>query len=750
MIRTRSLCVLLACLLCITGAGAADYVWKNVKIGGGGFIPAVVFSRVEPGLAYLRSDIGGAYRWDDKAKSWIPLEDNIADGNYFGVESIAPDPVDANVVYAAVGAYRTDAAAIMRSADRGAHWDITPVSFRMGGNDAGRGLGERLAVDPNDNSILYFGSRYDGLQHSTDKGAHWSKVAGFPVAGRPAPTGWGPGYPGIAFVIFDPASGSKGMKSRTLFAGSAEPGAPHLFRSDDGGTSWKAIAGEPRADLLPVQAQLDSHGILYIAYCNAVGPNGVTTGAVYKLDTHNGRWSDITPDKSAKAPPGGYMGISLDRENENVLIVATLNRYNGGDTLWRSTDAGQSWTSLKESSTRDVSAAPYLLWGKPQADFGWWMASVAIDPFNSNHVLYTTGATIYATDELSNADKGRTIVWKPWTDGIEETAIIALASPPQGPHLYSGFGDIGGFAHDDLDKTPANGMFINPVFNNTNTIDFAELAPNVVVRSGTVPRHDDKPVDTLAYSLDFGKSWTPISTPPMKFTDADGKVQEKRFDQQGDAAIITAADGSAFIVMTPAPLITHDHGAHWAAIKGLPLWSHVVADRADPKRFYAIDLANRVILASNDGGINFAPLKTAGLPGDVAFHWPTRADTPWPLMATPGKAGDLWILTNGRLYHSTDGGAHFAQVNTYMGMEYLAFGKAPPGKDYPALFAIAWSNQLRAVFRSDDVGKSWLRVNDDAHEYGRKFRALAADPRVFGRVYVGTDGRGIVYGDIAP
>jgi photosystem II stability/assembly factor-like uncharacterized protein len=750
MTRTKSLCAFLAVLLCVGGAGAADYVWKNVKVGGGGFVPGVIFSRVQPGLAYMRSDIGGAYRWDDKARQWIPLQDAMADGAYFGIESIVPDPVDAGTVYAAAGTYRNENAAILRSTDYGAHWQIAPVNFRMGGNDAGRGLGERLAIDPNDNAILYFGSRYDGLQRSTDKGASWSKVSSFPISGRAAPTGYGPGYPGIAFVIIDPASGTKGAKSRTIFAGSAEPGAPHMFRSDDGGASWKAVAGEPAADLLPVQAQLDSKGNLYIAYCNGVGPNGVTGGAVYKLDIHDGHWTDITPDKSPKAPPGGYMGISLDRQKQNVLIVATLNRYVGGDTLWRSTDAGKNWTSLKESSTRDVAAAPYLLWGKPQADFGWWMAGVAIDPFNSDHALYTTGATIYATDELGNADKGQGIVWKPWTDGIEETAIIALASPPQGPHLYSGFGDIGGFAHDDLDKTPAGGMFTNPVFNNTNSIDFAELAPNVVVRSGTVPRHDEKTlVSTLAYSTDYGKSWAPLSAPPMKFIDAGGKVEEQHFDQKGDAAIITAADGSAFIAMTPVPLITRDHGVHWAAVRGLPVWSHVVADRADPKRFYAIDLANRVILSSNDGGMTFAPLKTTGLPADVAFQWPTRADAPWPLMATPGKPGDLWILTTGRLYHSTDGGQSFAQVNTYMGMEYLAFGKAPPGKDYPALFAIAWSNQLRAIFRSDDVGKSWVRINDDAHEYGRKFRALAADPRVFGRVYVGTDGRGIVYGEPA-
>jgi photosystem II stability/assembly factor-like uncharacterized protein len=752
MIRLKTIChallLPLVLLCCTLPASAAHYVWKNVRVGGGGFIPAVVFSRAAPGLAYLRSDIGGAYRWNAKAGTWVPLEDDIADGNYFGVESIAPDPLDADVVYAAVGTYRNQPAAILRSADRGAHWHVTPVSFRMGGNDAGRGLGERLTIDPNNTAILYFGSRYDGLQRSTDHGESWSKVTSFPIAGRRAPTGYSPGYPGIAFVIVDPASGSKGHGSRTIFAGSAEPGAPHMFRSDDGGASWKPIAGEPDAALLPVQAQLDSHGNLYIAYCTGIGPNGVKGGAVYKLDTHNGHWTNITPDKSAKAPAGGYMGISLDRENENVLLVATMNRTSIGDTLWRTTDAGRHWTSLRETSSRNVSATPFLLWGQPQANFGWWMAGVAIDPFDSNHALYTTGATLYATDELKNADHGKTISWHPWTKGIEETAILALASPPKGPHLYSGFGDIGGFAHTDLSKSPAT-MYTNPIFNNTNTVDFAPLAPNVVVRSGTAHRQDSKPVDTLAYSLDFGKSWAPIAAPPMKFTDAAGKTELRRFDQTGDAAIITAADGSAFIVMTPAPLITRDHGAHWSVIQGLPQWSHVVADRADPKRFYAIDLAKRIILSSDDGGLHFTPLDTHGLPGDVALHWPTRPDTAWPLMATPGKAGDLWLLSNGRLYHSTDGGQNFAQVQTYMGIELLAFGKPAPGSNYPALFAIAWSNQLRAVFRSDDAGKSWVRVNDNAHEYGRKFRCIAGDPRIYGRVYVGTDGRGIVYGDIA-
>jgi xyloglucan-specific exo-beta-1,4-glucanase len=79
----------------------------------------------------------------------------------------------------------------------------------------------------------------------------------------------------------------------------------------------------------------------------------------------------------------------------------------------------------------------------------------------------------------------------------------------------------------------------------------------------------------------------------------------------------------------------------------------------------------------------------------------------------------------------------------------LSLGKEPLGKDYPALFAVGTRDQARAIYRSDDDGKIWLRVNDEQHEYGRRFRCIAADPRIFGRVHFGTDGRGILYGEPA-
>src|SRR5450432_3923597 len=156
------------------------YVWNNVTVGGGGFSPNIMFSPVQPGLAYLRTDIGGIYRFDQSSGRWMPLQDGMVEGNYFGVESVAPDPRDANVVYAAVGMYASGPAAVLRSDDRGKSWNIFPVTFRMGGNEDGRSLGERLAVDPHDTRIVYFGSRHDGLQRSADRGRTWSRVGAFP------------------------------------------------------------------------------------------------------------------------------------------------------------------------------------------------------------------------------------------------------------------------------------------------------------------------------------------------------------------------------------------------------------------------------------------------------------------------------------------------------------------------------------------------------------------------------------------
>ncbi|WP_395944809.1 WD40/YVTN/BNR-like repeat-containing protein [Brevundimonas sp.] len=730
-------------------AAEAGYSWRNVKVGAGGFIPGIVFSPIARGLAYARSDMGGAYRFDPEQARWLPLQDSSPRSGDFGVESIAADPVDAEVVHMAVGVHRGDPGAMLRSHDRGRTWIRTDVPFRMGGNEDGRGLGERLAIDPNDNRILYFGSRHDGLQRSIDGGVSWRKVETFPLKGLGLPTGRTT-HGGLSFVIFDPRSGARGQGSKTLFVGVADPHEHVLYRSDDAGLTWRALEGGPRADLSAAKAEMNDTGVLYVTCTLGVGPNGVGDGAVWRLDTNTGDWRDISPPRPSSGQAGGFMGVALDRKRPGVIMVSTLNRWQPGDTIWRSTDDGRSWKSLREAARHDVSATPYLNWGNDRPDFGWWIAALALDPFDSDRLVYATGATVYETRNLSAADDRKPTDWRPWVEGIEQTAVITLVSPPEGPELLTGFGDISGFAHEDLNRSPQL-QFTTPVFANTNQIDYAGRAPTVVVRSGTPHEgvgsggHDGS---TIAWSEDAGRSWKPLGRPRPASGAAPVPADNPRMDLYRDAPITVSADGSTFVLSTPQNVWSTDRGATWRPCAGLPLLLRPVADRQDAGLFYALDFRTGDWFVSVDGARSFAAVPSHGLP-DASADRPTWREQAFPLKATPGHEGDLWFVSRSGLYNSRDGGQRFEQVDGGLGVEMMDFGKPPAGSTYPALFAIGTRSDLRGVFRSDDRGRSWTRVNDDQHEYGRRYRAIAGDPRVFGRVYVATDGRGVVYGEPA-
>lgn len=709
-----------------SAAEQSPYVWQNVTVGGGGFTPDIVFSRAEKGLAYLRTDMGGAYRWDSRAQLWVPLQDSTPVSSYMGIESLAADPSDPNVVYLAAGMYSREPSAILRSTDRGATWRVTAVPFGMGGNEDGRGLGERLAIDPFRTSTLLFGSRHDGLWRSNDSGATWRKVASFPYAGLGRPN-LGSTHGGVSFVILDPG------KPGTLYAGVADPTTQHLYSSSDGGAHWSAVAGGPAADMLPVKADFDAAANLYVAYSNGIGPNGVTAGAVWRLNTRSNVWTEITPDRSSE---GGYMGLSVDRARPGRLAVSSVDRWIPGDTVWLTNDYGLHWTDLKPSSGRDTSASPYLNWGQKDAEFGHWIAGLAIDPFDDATVAYTTGATLYRTDDALKPK----LTWRPWVRGIEQTAVITLISPTGGPHLISGFGDIAGFAHDRLDRSPPS-MFLNPKLNNTNSLDYAGLAPNVIVRSGSL--HKPDPTGAfLAWSEDGGHTWQPLIAPPLKIDDE----MLARYDL-GEATITVTADGSTFVVGTPVPIATSDRGKTWFECEGLPLHARVAPDKADPKLLYAVDFDASRLLVSRDGAHHFERVAAAGLPPTFAADRP-RAESQFPLQATPGKAGELWLLIAGKLYRSTDAAGTFVRASgDDVQIMLFGLGAGAPGRILPALYAAGTKDKRTALWRSDDSGRSWSRINDDQHQWGLRFRAITGDPRIFGRVYVATDGRGILYGD---
>ncbi|MCX5296996.1 RICIN domain-containing protein [Streptomyces sp. NBC_00193] len=678
-------------------AGTGPYVWSNAQVVGGGYVTGLVFNPREKGLLYARTDMGGAYRWDTAAEQWIPLTDWVGekDWNLLGIDSVATDPVDPKRLYLGAGTYTNDWAgngAILRSTDKGRTFKRTNLPFKLGANEDGRGAGERLAVNPANNANLLLGTRKNGLWRSTDHGVTWSQVSSFPVKDGASSGG------GISFVTYGPAG------SKTVYVGVADR-STSLYRSTDGGSTWQAVSGQP-AGQMPQHGVLSGDGSLYLTSTNNLGPNGVTAGSVWKYTPGSGAWKNISPSQGSY----GFSGLAVDPRKPSTVMVTTLGRWWPEDEIYRTTDGGSNWKALADTSVRDASGAPYV-----GTHTGHWMTALAIDPFDSGHVLYGTGNGILRSKDANASDSGGTSHWSMGARGLEETALLDAIAPPGGATVITSMGDQGGFRHDDLTKVPS-GRLKNPLMANSTDIDFAQSKPSMMVRVGRGGEQDG------AYSTDGGSNWTGFKAEPV----AGAR----------DGRIALSADGST-IVWTEAgqaPYRSTDNGASWSRVNGLGNDAAVVADRSSAKTFYS--LSDGTLHASTDGGATFTA-RAGNLPAGR-------------LTAVPGIAGDLWIAGADKgLLHSTDGGRTFTTLTTVRSGSALGFGKAAPGADYQALYLIGTVKDVTGVFRSTDKGATWLRVNDDAHQWGSigGVGVIAGDPDTYGRVYVGTNGRGLQYGD---
>ncbi len=733
------------------------YSWKSVAIGGGGFVPNIVFNTGAANIVYARTDIGGVYRWNQSTSSWTSLMDWVGQSNwgYEGGVSIAADPINTNKVWVAAGMYTNswdpNNGAILRSSDQGNTWSVSTLPFKLGGNMPGRGMGERLAVDPNNDNVLYFGAPSGkGLWKSTDSGVTWSQVANFPNVGNYAQdatdtSGYLADNQGVTWVAFDKATGTGGSATKTIFVGVADL-QNTVYQSTDAGATWSRVAGQPTGFMAHKGVVDPANGILYIATSNKGGPYDGSSGDVWKYTLATGTWTQISPVKSSDTSNDyyGYSGLSIDAQHPSTIMVTGYSSWWPDTFIFRSTDGGATWKQAwnftsypnrADAYTMDATATPWLSFNTATQEptespkLGWMTEGLAIDPFNSNRMFYGTGATLFGTTNLTNWDSGTSFTIKPFVAGLEETAVNGLISPPSGAPLISALGDIDGFVHTSLTSVPS-AMFDQPNLSSGDSVDYAELQPATLIRTGDIDKTQsgNANVNRFAFSTNGGSSWFQASAEPGGVTGG------------GLGAIAADASSALWSPKGAGVYYTTTYGSSWTASTGIPAGAVIAADRVSPKVYYGYSAGKFYV--STNGGASFTATAATGLPDSGNVY----------IKALPGAAGDVWLTggdqngTSG-IWHSTNSGASFTKLSSATAAINLGFGKSAAAGGYPALYAIATVNGVQGIFRSDDTGASWTRINDAQHQWGNIGAAITGDPRTYGRVYVGTNGRGIVYGD---
>lgn len=703
---------------------SSSYAWQNISISGMGFVTGLVIHPHEPNLIYARTDVGGLYRRNANASSWVQLMD--AELDRYSIESIALDPSDPDIIYAATGAYTRDSnGEVLKSIDRGSTWTATNLRpptgepVRMGANENWRWAGERLAVDPNNRRIVYFGSRLDGLYRSGDGAKTWSQVTTFPTKGTNG---------GIAFVVFDRRSDQGDRpatkSSQVLYTGVMGSG---VYRSEDGGKSWSLLASGPDPSQNPQQAVVASDGTLYVTFFTS--PSN-PQGSVWKYQS--GKWTQITPETGRN-----YSAIAGDAHDPNTLMVATYPFSPEG--LYRSTDGGDHWQTVK----LNVEAVKW--W--PDWHLYTLMGGLAINPDRPKQVWLTTGFGVMQTEDIT----ARPSNWCTRMDNLEELVVFVVKSPPvPNGAVFSGVADMHGFRHESLSTIP-NQNYENGKFGDTTGIDFSEADPNIVVRVGSSPgkggREDSQGLG--AYSSDNGRTWEPFAALPSGA--ANGKVAVSATLQANDKPIIVwAPQGDVY------PQRSLDGGKTWIPVQGAPnrttlqLWfssQAIASDRVDGSLFYLYKYSEQpnqgAFYRSMDGGTTWSQT-VAGLPD----HWSHS------VKAVPEMRGEVWLSIGGNsLYRSSNAGMSFTKLANVQKADAFAFGKSAPGRRNPTVFVYGTVNQTTGLFRSDDATSlpgdaaqaKWVKVSTARHVLGNA-TYLEGDRLTFGKVYVGTSGRGILYG----
>ncbi|PMD37994.1 carbohydrate-binding module family 1 protein [Hyaloscypha variabilis F] len=717
----------------------AAFSWTNVHTGGGGgFIPSIVFHPKTQGVAYARADIGGMYKLNSD-DSWTPISDGIAqDASWhnWGTDALALDPENADVVYAALGMYTNswdpNNGCIAKSTDQGSTWTFSNLTFKVGGNMPGRGTGERLAVDPANSDIIYFGARSGhGLWKSTDGGVTFSNVTSFTNTGtyREDPsdtTGYESDLMGLLFVTFDSTSATLNGATSRIFVGVADNITASVYESTDAGSTWAPLAGQPGA-FFPHKCRLQpTEKALYLTYSNGIGPYDGTDGAVWRYDLTTSVWTDITPVSGSNLY-FGFGGLGVDILNPGTLVVAALNSWWPNAQIFRSNNSGATWSPLWEWTSYpsmnnyyglSTPNAPWIqtsFWDVTNdEDLGWMIESLEIDPFDSNHWLYGTGLTIMGGHDLTNWDTVHNVSIATLANGVEEMAVTGLTSVPGGSELLVAVGDDSGFTYvssSNLGTAPATN-WMTPEFSTSTSVDYAGLTVADIVRSGNTAGTQQIGVSSnggSTWSIDYGATTTAYG----------GTVA---YSASGDTVLwSTASQG----------VLRSQYTSTFASISSLPATALIASDKQNDNYFYAGSSATFYVSSNN--GETFAAGGSLGSATQINY-----------ITVHPTTAGKVYVSTNAGIYLSTNFGSSFTLLTSALTNVYQIALGVGSGSTWN-LYAFGTGPAGNKLYGSADNGSTWTDLQGTQSFGAISGCQLAGSGNVAGQVYVGTNGRGVFY-----
>jgi len=638
---------------------------------------------------YFGAVAGGVWKTTDGGLTWKPIFDKMKDASP-SIGAIAVSESDPNVIYVGTGeacirGNIVGGNGVFKSIDAGATWKFVGLADT-------HAIG-RLIVDPKNPDVAFVAalghpfrdSEERGIFRTRDGGERWEKVLY-----KDAKSG------GID-ITFDPSNANilyaaLWQAKRTPW--SMDSGGPGtgLYKSIDGGTTWKQLTGNG----LP-EGTIGRIGVTV----SGANPNRVWAvveadkGGIFRSDDGGQTWRLMTDDHNYRQRAWYYSHIFADPKAADTVYILNTSAYrsnDGGKTFTRirtphgdnhalwidptnpkrlingndgganvSTNGGENWTTIYNQPTAQFyhvvadNRFPYYIYGAQQDNSTVAIASAGLD------------GSITPSD------------WYPVGGG--ESGYIA-PDPTDANIVYAGSygGEITRYDHRTRQQQAVNPWPINPIgwaaadvkhrFQWTEPIVFSPHDPKTLYYGGEV----------LFKTTDNGMNWTIIS-PDLTRNDkarqaASGGPITK--DNTG----VEVYDTIFSVVESPVEKdliwagtddglvhITRDGGQHWENVtpKAMPEWgtvSMIEASSREPGTAYIAVERHKMddfapyVFKTTDFGNTWTKLIN-GFPANNYIH-AVRSD--------PQRPGLLFAGTEQGVYVSFDDGAKWQPIEINLPM----------------------------------------------------------------------------------
>ena len=740
----------------------STYEWGPVYIGGGGFVSGIVVGQKE---MYLRTDVGGAYKYDYDNKKWVQLFGflNEAKKGFLSVSGIAIDPKDDNIVYFLCGcAYFSDAkTSIFKTTDGGKTFtevDVTDL-IQIHGNGDGRECSEPISIDPDNTNIIYAGGDVTAgdscLIKSIDGGKTWKPVLGYDKLGFYKEQIKWPAWTdhmtrALTKGEYNTQNGVAVIKvyGGKVYVGTSINGQANIHVADVDKDEFSVLSKDLPTANYPLSITDDGNGNIFFTYIAGLAFGG-SAGGAYKYNVETGKVTDISPNKNAIGM------ITADRKNPKNLVARTCGVWSDqwyekewtdtsiawGDHFFRSNDGGETWLDITPgqqigrfsdnpvqiSNPIDINGYKWI-YGKAIH----WGSGILIDPRNSDKIWLTSGNGVFACDNVW-AEKEIQFYFDP--KGVEEVVALDMVSV-KGGNAFSAIGDYDGYIHSDIHQI---GIQYTPNMGSTAVIAVCHQDPKIMARFS---ENEGKGY----YSKDSGETWTQM---------------KNGGGTSGKGAI--AKIGSIYRIFHTSDYgisYTDDFGDTWSKSEGLvgskPFG--ILVEFSDPNIIYSytakfnpywiydttkseptLDDAQYDLAVSTDGGKTFTnqivcPYDQCDVANRIAYLGKGQ------IVVAAGWQG---------AFISNDYGKTVKKLDTVFYCKTIGYGAPEKEGGINTLFMYGKPNtdDIEGLYRSTDAGKTWVLINTK-NLYGGTGNGnfIVGDLNTFGMLYMSTVGCGIIYG----